>query len=773
MNDLSAQVITVPHRKSFILDRAVLRRHIEVDDLDIGPDRLLPEKVILLARPSPDRRNTLERESTLLKYWRRLFHASVHLHLERLFVEGRLGEDEVKARIEGIGPIEFEEARNVLDKEGYLFPRRTDRDVYVEFAAVYLEFKYFLPDLLPVYFPGLLDHARVEAILARDIDAADLYQKTRLAGAAGPAAHPEVTADEPSEKCVQLVRDGRNASRAGNNVRAAILRTRAARIAPAALTVELDQLASVDLDQLADRLREALKLTEAERNEWRKDLPALLDKTGEGQWSAEARLLYDLQKACVDSEREVYALDLVEWLLSIGKRPIKRPLSGQRVVRITRHLRSAVGRLLSTRLSEVDRQHLGHLMEEALRLHEKRLRDRFRPVLTAGLLDVGLKPANAPEQAAFDKLVEELLDRIIEYGFFTFSDLRDAISRNNLKLPDLADPVELVRGDPLLRLDRLLASSPLDGVYRPGEFYLRTLQRVTAPNFGWRVGRLLTRYVTIPFGAALVILEGVELLIGFVCGLFGWIHYPLFGPISVLAGLLFPAPTAADVVEPTQMVVALHNAGGVPGGPPLAGALQQITWLEAVESGAYSETAHAADASSVLAGPATHKGAPPLPLLAPSLWIVLGFLVLGLLYSARVRQAFHNAGMWLWGTVRPYFVDWPLRIVPWPAVQRVPQKLELSLRLACGLQAARDRAAVVVGLAQVLRFLVAAHLRLPGRPRDTQFSAGARVGGCRLARHHEVGELAHGRLAGGTVSPHHPDVQGHHRRVGVHPLHRR
>ena len=45
------------------------------------------------------------------------------------------------------------------------------------------------------------------------------------------------------------------------------------------------------------------------------------------QWSAEARLLYDLQKACVDSEREVYALDLVEWALSIGKRPIKRDRS--------------------------------------------------------------------------------------------------------------------------------------------------------------------------------------------------------------------------------------------------------------------------------------------------------------------------------------------------------------------------------------------------------------------------------------------------------------
>src|SRR5437868_4210062 len=91
VTDLAAQILRVPHRKSFILDRAVLLRHVELDDLDLGPDRLLPTKVILLARPPLDRRNSLERESTLLKYWRRLFHASVHLHLERLAAEGALG----------------------------------------------------------------------------------------------------------------------------------------------------------------------------------------------------------------------------------------------------------------------------------------------------------------------------------------------------------------------------------------------------------------------------------------------------------------------------------------------------------------------------------------------------------------------------------------------------------------------------------------------------------------------------------------------------------
>jgi hypothetical protein len=623
---LPAQIITVPHRKSFILDRAVLLRYVDLDDLDLGPDRLLPTKVILLARPQQDRRDTLERGTTLLKYWRLLFHASVHLQLERLFVEGRLGPAEVAARVAAIGPTEFDEARGVLDHEGYLFPRATARDVYVEFAAVYLELREFAPDLLPVYFPGLRDHAHVQAVLARDVDARALFEQTRLGGAVGPAPRRDDSNDEPSEACVQLVREAKRASRAGNNVRAAILRARAARIAPAALTIKLHQEADADLDQLTDRLHDALKLTEAERAEWRKDLPALLDKTGDSQWSVEARFLYDLQNACVDHEREVYSLDLVEWAMSAGKRPIKRPLSGQRVVRISKHLRSAAQRLMSTRLSEADRRHLGGLLDEALRQNEERLRARFRPVLAESLHDVGLAAANAPEQAAAAKLVEELLDRISEVGFFTFSDLRDAISRNNLKLPDLADPVELVRGDPLLRLDRLLASSPLDGVYRPSEIYLRLLQRLTAPNFGTKLGRVLTRYVTMPFGAALLVLEGIDLVRHeVICRLTGAEYEPLFGPISVLLRLLLP-PQAPP--PPPEGLPRLPDAAAAPTGPPL------------------------------------------LPFLAPTLWLLLGLLALGLFRVPALRRAFGQAGLWIYRAGRYVFVDWPLNVLPWPAVAR-------------------------------------------------------------------------------------------------------
>src|SRR5262249_51811954 len=122
-----------------------------------------------------------------------------------------------------------------------------------------------------------------------------------------------------------------------------------------------------------------------------------------------------------------------------------------------------------------------------------------------------------PERTAFLKVVEELLDRIIEYGFLTFGDLRDVISRNQLKLSDPTDAQEFVRGDPLLRLDRRLAAL-LAAVYRPGEFYLRWLERFTALSFGTQTGRLLTRYLAVPFGGAWMAVFGLEILLYHVWG---------------------------------------------------------------------------------------------------------------------------------------------------------------------------------------------------------------------------------------------------------------
>src|SRR5947209_726219 len=96
-------VLQVPHQKSFVLDRHVLFRHVEQEELDLEPDRLLPPTVILLARPSLEEIGSLKREPTLLDYWRYLFHANVHVELERRAADGKLTAEDIQTRIADIG----------------------------------------------------------------------------------------------------------------------------------------------------------------------------------------------------------------------------------------------------------------------------------------------------------------------------------------------------------------------------------------------------------------------------------------------------------------------------------------------------------------------------------------------------------------------------------------------------------------------------------------------------------------------------------------------
>jgi hypothetical protein len=505
-------LVQVPHQRCYPFDRQAVFRSVEQDELELEPDRLLPPTVILLARPSPEDFETRRSDAILSKYWRMLFHAHVHIALERRHREGRLTLSDVQERIEQIGRTEFEEIRGVLEQENCLLLPQNDVMVYIEFAAVYLELRYFRTNLRATYFPALGDFQAIDQLLARDVDADILFAKTRLPGAPNPVILTDTSSDESQDYYWRLLRTAERSGREGDVVRAAIIRTRAARVAPVALMQQTRAQAREDLESLTRHLQDAIQFSDQEAQEWLQVLPSLLDKADQGHWPVEAKLLYDLQNVCLEHERKLYALDLVEWVMSAGKRPIKRPLSSLQIVRTTKHVRSAAVRLTMARVSDEDRQRLAKLLQSALQLSEERLRDRFRPILEGAFYDVGLVATNPPEQVALQKMIAELLDRITEYGFFTFSDLRDTVSRNQFKLPDLADPHSFWQGDPLLRLDRRLAAL-LEGVYRHGEFYLRWLESCSSLFFGTALGRFLTTNLVVPFGGALALLGGIELCV--------------------------------------------------------------------------------------------------------------------------------------------------------------------------------------------------------------------------------------------------------------------
>lgn len=631
VNNLPAFPWDVPHRESYVVDRQDLFRHIEQEDLNLSPEHLLPSTVILLLRPSNDSLATATRDAVLGAYWRRLFHASIHLLLEQRWKDGQLKLDEIRRRIDEIGQSQFQEIRRVLTEERYLLDRAEDQTVYIEFAAVFLELRYFAANLLPIYFPSMRDTAAVEAILGRDLDAVALFNQTRLEGASNPVPATDTSSDESNDFYWKLIRGAERAADSGNTVRAAILRTRAARVAPANLTRSTRALAEGDMTHLAQRLKAALELSDAETQEWPTYLKNLLDKADQGTHPVEADLLFELQNVCLDAEQGIYALSLVDWALSMGRRAIKRELPYQRQVRSIKHLRSAALRLTQSRVSDGDRQQLGRLIQSALDQSEKRLRDSFRPALTAALEDVGLRPENPPERVAFSKIIDEVLDRIIDAGYLTFSDLRDVISRNQLKLPDLGDPQDLLRGDPLLRLDRRLGSL-LDGVYRPSELYSRMLERLTALNFGTWLGRLLTTYITIPFGGAFLLIELVKILLD---------HIP---------GLRTHQPTPEQV---TNLVGQTMGALGVaPASAPIGPLVESLAAAKVAESQAFAVVSWTA------------------MLVQWGIFLAVGLYLLALWHSPRARALTLRVFLALGDLIHWLCVEVPTRLANLPSLNR-------------------------------------------------------------------------------------------------------
>ena len=190
----------VPHAESFVVDRHILFRHVEQEELDLEPDQRLPATVILLPRPEGAELHEADLRAVLLKYWRRLFHARIHLLLEEQRSEKTLTAQHYRARIEQIGLAEFDEIHTVLQQEHLLKPKADDGEVYIEFAAVYLELKFFAGNLVPTYFPGIHDFERIDRLLREDLDYDALYAQTRLAEAPDPLPVSDTSSDLSHER---------------------------------------------------------------------------------------------------------------------------------------------------------------------------------------------------------------------------------------------------------------------------------------------------------------------------------------------------------------------------------------------------------------------------------------------------------------------------------------------------------------------------------------------------------------------------------------------
>ena len=232
---------SVAHRKIHVIAREHLLAMATAQRWSLPEPLPQAQTLILLARPETDWLAARNPPQALRHYWQLLFHARIDVELRRKLQEPAYNDAAIQQRIERVGRSAFNEACFVLHRERCVPMNADNREVYAEFAAVYLELHHFRPDLLPIYFPAIADAAGVLALLREDVDGEALFRQTHLPGSAEaqaqaiqqdigatslvPTQFPAAIAHD-ARRIVQLQVRADRAASLGNHVRAAILRRR-------------------------------------------------------------------------------------------------------------------------------------------------------------------------------------------------------------------------------------------------------------------------------------------------------------------------------------------------------------------------------------------------------------------------------------------------------------------------------------------------------------------------------------------------------------------
>jgi len=603
----------VPHTHALAVPTDALTRALPSDErAELGELHERDGWTILLPKGEDvvEGRDALD---VLVDTWRRLFHARIDEELGRQVASGALGRARVLETIDRIGQLPMDEARAVLADEGLTSPESDPARELIELVALYGELRFFAPDLISHFFPSLVGRDEIIGIFDAIVPAATLFAETRLASTPDPiahraeahAAHEEEDVILPGWRVRNLLEAARQSRKRARDSDAAQSAWRARQIAPrdSAEHREATELEAVALASLGQRL--ARLAGTDDQAEWSSAAAALLPRARRGMTSVEGRLLHDLQKACDDSEGEDTSVDVWRWLRRFGREPLRRHERVLQEVTVARHVASALRRVPLVTVLEAERRRMKRLLGELAAKTEERLRASLGETIERGLRDAGLVPANVPEQVGEHKLAAELCDKVLDKGFITFADVRDLIARNQLKLPDLEGPLQVVVRDQLLRFDRFLRTH-LDGAYRPGEAYRRGLQKLSSVLFANSWGRVLVRYAILPFGGSFMLIQGFDhvvlAILGAIFGfhaelwsiplwitlgvlLFGILHFPRFkrGALATVRGVGHGARFVAfDVPRAVSALPAVQRFVATPGWRFVHDTLWRPLWLAAL-----------------------------------------------------------------------------------------------------------------------------------------------------------------------------------------------
>lgn len=490
-----------------LLDDDLLRER-----LPLGP----PGDRLIALEPDDLGIHTLPRDRQLRFYWRMLFAEKIEANIPK------------EATVE---PDELAEAKAILELDRRIPADAADDDVRKKYIALATTRAVFEPDSLPLFYPLIPDAASWIGRWSAAIPIQEFLSGSRPAGAAD-AAMPTAKTPSPAVPSVPATAHAQPSTTPTdlNLVRAALDRQRAGD-AEAALSC---------LRTLLESLRPHVAIDDADRLVH--EFAPLLPLAASGDWPHAKRLLADLQTLSLDLAGDLYMVDLPGSILSRGRKPVRRKLTLARNVLRLRKLMSARQHLDRSHLSESDEHRIATHLDGWIETAEAEMRSEIGPVLEAALADSGIEPIGVVETVARDAVVQDWLDKLSDRGFLRFGDVRDAIAKYDLKLPDLAGIREWWSGDALLRLDRRLKND-LDSLYHAAEVYLRWFQRASSLGFGNRVGRWATRYLILPFLSAFLLLESLQHVLHALSGLNSWMS-------KILAPKSRAVPIA-DVVRAT------------------------------------------------------------------------------------------------------------------------------------------------------------------------------------------------------------------------------
>ncbi|WP_200387368.1 sulfite exporter TauE/SafE family protein [Thiocapsa imhoffii] len=266
---------------------------------------------------------------------------------------------------------------------------------------------------------------------------------------------------------------------------------------------------------LADLIAAKAKLPPASARE----LSALTERLGldvmhPGAALSALQILDHLEQILRESRTTYYRLRIFHWIATLGRTRLRQILPFQSDLKALRALESATNRLEQIPWSMAEIERFSQPLKQLSTGLSKRLSAQLRPHLRTALEAAGFNPRNHRERVAAHKMREELLDVIRRRRHLKFTDVRDIVARNILRLPD-PTLEELRKGDRLAHFDRL-AEQALPGVYKPGEIYIKGLQQLGAPLFGTPRGRLVLRHLIVPIGLAYLGLKTIDIIAGLV-----------------------------------------------------------------------------------------------------------------------------------------------------------------------------------------------------------------------------------------------------------------